>query len=238
VTRPRPAHPGRAVAARPRTLPLLLLVVSAAFVGACIGGDVDDRATGTAAALTSSEPSSSTGPSAPSLQPSPSSSPSGIASPTQPASASPSAPPGSLDPEVAVEGCAGTDDNRAFFAEAAGDLDWPVYCPALPAGWYVDEGTYRTAGTGWLQITYRGPAGATFSLHEGAFCDDGDGCVAAGSDSGDAPFGDQTGTLVVLDDGGYALVVDRGQQPSWLAVGTGLDEAPFRDVAAGLIRLD
>ena len=42
----------------------------------------------------------------------------------------------------------------------------------------------------------------------------------------------------MLDGGGYALVVDRGAQPSWLAVGEGLDEATFRDFAASFIRLD
>jgi hypothetical protein len=113
-----------------------------------------------------------------------------------------------------------------------------VYCPALPARWTVTTGNYRGQGIGLLTITYRGPGGATLSLHQGAFCDDGDGCVAAGTESGDAPFGDQSGTMVVLDGGGYAIVVDRSAQPSWLAVGEGIDEATFRDLVASFIRLD
>jgi len=130
------------------------------------------------------------------------------------------------------------DDNRAFFAEAAANLDWPVYCPALPARWSVDTGSYSGQGIGRLVISYKGPGGTSLSLHQGAFCDDGDGCVAAGTDSGDAPFGDQTGTMVVLDGGGFAIVVDRGAQTSWLAVGQGLDEATFRAFVADFIRLD
>lgn len=137
-----------------------------------------------------------------------------------------------------VDGCSGTDDNRAFFAEAAVNLDWPVYCAVLPARWSVNTGSYSTQGVGRLVISYKGPGGASLSLHQGAFCDDGDGCVAAGTDSGDAPFGDQTGTLVVLDGGGYAIVVDRGAHPSWLVVGQGLDEATFRAFVADFIRLD
>ena len=72
------------------------------------------------------------------------------------------------------------------------------------------------------------------SLHEGAFCTASDGCVPSGTDSGDAPFGDKTGTFVALDDGGSAVVVDRGEKISWLVVGTGLDEAAFRAIAGAL----
>lgn len=177
--------------------------------------------------------------------PSPSSSAS-IAPSAAPTDVSTATPPPSeiattspdASPANTVEACTGTDDNRGFYADAAANLDWPVYCPALPARWSVTTGNYRGQGIGQLTITYRGPGGATLSLHQGAFCDDGDGCVPAGTDSGDSPFGDQSGTFVMLDGGGYALVVDRGAQPSWLAVGEGLDEATFRDFAASFIRLD
>jgi len=59
-----------------------------------------------------------------------------------------------------------------------------------------------------------------------------------GTDTADAAFGDRQGTLVTLDDGGYAIVVGRADTPSWLAVATGMDEATFRQVAQGLVRLD
>lgn len=200
---------------------------------ACIGGDASTPSPSVSTPAPAS-PSASAPSVAPSLA-SPSASPTPLESPSASASASldPSDPP-----EASVDDCAGTDDNRSFFSGAAEDLAWPVYCPVLPDGWFVTEGTYRSAGIGWLQITYRGPGGATYSLHEGGFCDDGDGCVAAGTSSGDSPFGDQSGSLIVLDGGGYALVVDRGEHPSWLAVGNGLDEAAFRQVSAELVRLD
>ena len=60
----------------------------------------------------------------------------------------------------------------------------------------------------------------------------------AGNDTGEASFGDQQGTLVAVDDGGYAVVVGRAETPSWLAVATGLDEAAFRQIASDFVRLD
>jgi hypothetical protein len=113
-----------------------------------------------------------------------------------------------------------------------------VYCPVLPARWNVVTGSYSGAGGGRLDITYRGPAGSTLALQQGAFCDTADGCVPDGTDAGDAPFGDQTGTFVQLEDGGWAIVVDRGVSPSWLVVGHGMDEPTFRTFAADLARLD
>lgn len=227
MTPPRPGSPGRPAGVRPRpTLPLLAAAVVAVLAAACIGGQQ----------ATTTTPSPSTVPSVSAPSTPPSSAPTVASTPSPTPAESPSP---TFSPEAnSVEGCTGTDDNRAFFTEAAANLDWPVYCPALPARWVVDTGSYSGQGVGRLVIIYKGPGGASLSLHQGAFCDDGDGCVAAGTDSGDAPFGDQTGTMVVLDAGGFAIVVDRGAHPSWLAVGEGLDEATFRAFVADLIRLD
>lgn len=113
-------------------------------------------------------------------------------------------------------------------------MSWTVYCAVLPAGWFVDSGRYRGSGGGWVQIAYKGPGGARFELHEGAFCSTADGCVPSGSDAGDASFGGVTGTLVALDGGDWAVVVDRAKPISWLAVGTGLDQAAFQRIAGAL----
>jgi hypothetical protein len=130
--------------------------------------------------------------------------------------------------------CSGSDQNRDFYRAAATVMAWTVYCAVLPAGWFVDSGQYRQAAGGWIQIAYKGPGGARLELHEGAFCTASDGCVPAGTESGDASFGDRTGTLVALADGGFAVVVDRGKPISWLAVGSGMDEATFRQLAGAL----
>ena len=132
--------------------------------------------------------------------------------------------------------CSGSDDNRDFFADAAAALDWTVYCGVLPAGWFVQTGEYRLRDGGTLTITYKGPGGATFMLQEGALCAGSDGCAfhGDGTPAGDAPFGDRTGSLFGLSDGGWALAVDAGAPIGWLATGEGIDEATFRSMTADL----
>jgi hypothetical protein len=176
-------------------------------------------------------------PASPSVEPS--TEPTATEIPMQTPGTSPSASAsGSSGTAGDVSSCSGTDDNRSFFASAAARFDWPVYCAVLPARWNVTTGSFSGGGGGQVVISYKGPNGATLALHQGSFCNDADGCVAAGSEVGSAAFGDQSGTLIALDDGGYAVVVDRGARPSWLAIGTGLDEGAFRDLAAGFVRLD
>ena len=137
-----------------------------------------------------------------------------------------------------VAGCSGTSGNRDFFSGVAAAVDWPVYCAALPGGWFVDTGRYRLARGGWMEIAYKGPSGARLELHEGSFCQAADGCVPAGTDAGPAPFGDQSGTRVQATDGRFAVVVQRAGNPSWLAIGSGLTEDVFLKYVGRLIRLD
>lgn len=206
------------------------------LVAACIGQDeLQDEpsptptATGTAPVATD--------------EPAQTPSPDATAAPTPAATAVPTpvptAPPASDAPSPSggagsIEACTGTEDNRAFYAGAADSFAWPVYCAVLPARWFVEAGEYKSAGGGWLEITYRGPGGARFELHEGAFCDDADGCVPDGADAGTAAFGDLSGTLVDGADGRFAIVVDRGADRSWLAIGDGLDVEVFKGFAADL----
>src|SRR5687768_6286945 len=94
------------------------------------------------------------------------------AAPPGPSSAAPSdipSPPGSVGPGAA-DACTGTDANRDFFESVATAVAWPVYCAVLPSGWFVDAGEYRLASGGRMEISYRGPAGASFELRQGAFC--------------------------------------------------------------------
>ncbi len=132
-------------------------------------------------------------------------------------------------------GCTGSEDNRDFYAAVAEAVDWAVYCPVLPTGWFVDSGSYRLADGGTMHIVYRGPASGRFELHEGAFCQDADGCVPDGTATGAATLGDRDGILVAADDGSWALVVDRGKAISWLALGGGIGEAAFREHAAAAL---
>ena len=143
-------------------------------------------------------------------------------------------PTSSPDPGGA-QACSGSDANRDFYASMAAAVDWTVYCPVLPGGWFVKDGQYRLASGGWLEITYVGPGNAGITLRQGAFCAEADGCVPAGREVGTTAFGDRTGTLIAGADGSWAVVVDRGANPSWLLVVAGLDEATARSVAEQLL---
>jgi hypothetical protein len=215
----------------------LVLLMTVAVACGPTQPTVTPPATGSAGPTSSNEPalSPTPGPSpAPgsSITPGPTPSPStaGLPSPTPS-----STPPPNPDPAAA---CSGSDRNRDFYAAVAQAVDWDVYCAVLPGGWYVDQGTYRLANGGRLEIAYKGPAGARLELREGAFCSEADGCVPAGTEVGEAAFGDRAGTLVELADGGWAVVVDRGERISWLAVGEGLAQAEFADLVAHLARVD
>jgi hypothetical protein len=219
-----------------RSLPLLLLA-AAAIVGACLSPNqaaptavVSAVPVVTPALSVSAAPSSEAPSTAPSVAP--------TESPTQaptetPSEASPS--PSGSGAAGSVDGCSGNDSNRAFFASAAAAFQWPVYCAVLPARWNVVTGSFKG---GKLEISYRGPDGATFALHEGAFCAVGADCVPAGSDAGSVTFGDRMTTLVHAYDGSLAAAVDRGQKISWMAIGQNLDDTTFGSFLAALIRLD
>jgi hypothetical protein len=150
--------------------------------------------------------------------------------PTEP-TAAPTEEPASA---TGADACTGSQDNQDFFARVARDVDWTVLCAVLPRGWSVQTGSYRLANGGRMVISYKHRSGATLSLSEGAFCADTDGCVPPGTDTGDAAFGPMTGTLVALDGDGWAIVVDRGAQLSWLLVAHGVDEATATEFGAAL----
>ena len=116
----------------------------------------------------------------------------------------------------------------------AAAVEWTVYCPVLSNGWFVDDGRYRLAGGGWLEISYDGPGDSRVILRQGGFCETADGCVPSGEEVGSTAFGDRTGTIIAGDDGTWSVVVGRGLNPSWLLVVDGLGQAAVRTIAADL----
>ena len=104
----------------------------------------------------------------------------------------------------------------------------------LPKGWFVSQGSYRLANGGKLLISYKGPAGATIALSEGALCAAADGCVPAGSTSwAPPPSGRWTAPSYETADG-FAIVAAAGENPSWLMATKGLDQATTVAFAAAL----
>ena len=226
-----------------RSLFLPLVTGAALLVGGCI-----DQGTSSPAASIAPTTAPLSSPGSPLASPSTPASAIASAATPAPPSETPSAaapsptPSDSLPSSSAGAGsigdCTGTQDNRDFYAAVAAAVAWPVYCPSITGRWSVITGSYRLAGGGHMDISYKGPNDARIELHEGAFCTDANGCVPPGSESGDAAFGDLPGTLVELDDGRVAVVVARGERQSWLAIGSGLDATTFASITAGLIRLD
>ena len=163
------------------------------------------------------------------------------ATPKPPVSDAPSlttVPESTADDEGPLAGqCTGTDENVEFFAQFAEVVDWPVYCPALPSGWFVGTGQWRQVDGPRLEISYRGPGGAGLLLQQGAYCPGEGDCVPPGDDLGATAFGDREGTLIGTVDG-WAVVVDRGDTPSWLLTMTGVSEAAARRIAADLVQVD
>lgn len=219
---------------------LLALVLMVATVAACSGdGPVSEASSGSGAPATAGtpggvptgSPAGSASPGA-TARPTPADRPgsSGAAAATEPPAKTgePGATPTASTAGGVADACTASDANRAFLAKVAGAVDWAVLCAVLPGRWFMSAGSYRLAHGGKLVLGYKGPGGATLALSEGAFCTGAgaaDGCVPAGTDAGDAALGPLEGTLVRLDDGGFAIVVDRGSNPSWLLEAQGLDEA-------------
>jgi hypothetical protein len=136
-----------------------------------------------------------------SVEPSGAASPSPAASTEPPASAGPSASP-SASPSPDATGCSGSEENQVFFAQAAETLAFEVYCADLPSGWSLVSAGYRSAGGGKLEISYKGPGGATLVLRQGpAACTDVEACPPTGVELGAASFGDRSGTLLDTDAG-------------------------------------
>ena len=169
-----------------------------------------------------------------------------VASPTDaPASEEPAVTPtpepsgsaGASESPGIAGACSGSDGNRAFFESVARAVHWTVLCAVLPKGWFVSAGTYRLANGGKVVISYKGPGGATLTLSEGAFCAAADGCIGPGSELGDAALGPMAGTLVGLDSGDFAIVVDRGANPAWLLAAGGLDQAATSALGAALVAI-
>lgn len=222
-------------------LTIALIAALALGVAACGGSTPTSRPAASSGATTAPVTSDAPGTDAPATD-----TPQGSETPTEPvatdaptdapATDTPTeapSPTGSEQPGVA-DACSGNDNNRTFFESVAKAVDWTVLCAVLPKGWSVSTGSYRLANGGKVIISYKGPGGATLALSEGAFCAGGDGCVPSGTDISDAALGPLAGTLVGLDDGGFAIVAARGENPSWLMVVEGLDQETSVALGAAL----
>lgn len=132
--------------------------------------------------------------------------------------------------------CGGSEENRAFYAAVAEAVTWDVYCAVLPAGWFVDTGSFRLAGGGRLEIAYKGPDGQRIEIRQGAFCAGDDDCIPGGPDAGTASFGDRPARLVDVGGGAW-LVVAEGGAVNWEAKGIRMDGPTLAGHTAAFARV-
>jgi hypothetical protein len=156
-------------------------------------------------------------------------------SPTPVPTAKPTGTPGPSPTGVAA--CSGTATQQAFFADAANKLPFGVYCGVLPGGWYFTAGNYTQPSGGIFNVTYKGPGGAQIVIQEGAFCTGGAvTCSPHDAALGSAKFGGMAGTLVSVGSG-FAIYVAPGTAAAYTAKGTGISQATFVSITAGLVKV-
>ncbi len=200
----------------------------------------------TATPVPSSAASTATASSEPSAAPSASSAattaPTPEATPEATAQASSETSPGASG-SGAGNSCAGSSDNQSWYTTAADGLPFDVYCPVLPATWFVDAGggTWRGGTDQWLQITYKGPGVAKIVLQEGAFCTGGLSlCSPHDTVIGTATFGSLPGSLDALGPApsdGYAIYIDPGSRKGYTITGTGIAQDAFVAIAAAVVKV-
>ncbi len=119
-------------------------------------------------------------------------------------------------------------------------MTWSVYCAVTPAGWFLENGSYRLADGGRLEATYRGPGEARLAMVQGNVCEssgaDVDVCAPRDTLIGPAALGDRTGELGRLANG-LVLDADRGANPSWRITGLGISESEFVELCAAMLRV-
>jgi hypothetical protein len=212
---------------------LIALVVLALLVAACGTSESPTAApsAGSATPGSSSAPGATDGPiGGPTEQPTGEATEPPTGTPTDAPSESPGPSPGSAD------ACSGNDENRAFYEAVAGDVTWDVYCAVLPAGWFVDAGSFRLAGGGKLEISYKGPGGQRIEMRQGTYCAGVDGCIPTGPDAGSASYGDRPGRLVDIGGGSW-LVVAEGGEVDWEAKGIGMDGPTLAGHTAAFVKV-
>jgi hypothetical protein len=144
--------------------------------------------------------------------------------PITPAPATPTASPTAV-PTSRAAMCTGSADNQAFFADAAHDLAFDVYCGVLPDGWSLSEAQYGSATGGYVYAVYHAsPKGTLIVWEEGT----GTGCSVSGV-IGPASFDGLTAQLWFLDPGVpiYAVSTLPGTSRCYRVYGQGMTRTEF-----------
>ncbi len=228
---------------------LATLAIVALLLAACGGGEATPASTivptpGPSGTAPTAEPTSDASQQPPTDEPTPTAEPTETDEPTEAPTDEPTATPtdeptatpGPTAPQGGAAACTGSDDNRVFYAGVADAVAWDVYCPVLPAGWFVETGTFSASRGGKMEISYKGPGGRRIAIREGAYCAGTSDCPPSGSDAGPASFGDRPARLLDVGDGAW-LVLDEAGDLNWEARGTGMDGPTLASYTAAFARV-
>jgi hypothetical protein len=138
-----------------------------------------------------------------------------------------------LVPTSRAEFCTGNATDRDFFAAAAADLPFDVYCAILPSSWWIVNHQYTLLNGGLLQVEYRGSAGQQISIYEGNVCPA--GCAPEGDGLGPGSFDGLTGNLYYLAPT-YKLAVGPAGHPLYYTRGN-VSGTDFRAWTAAVRRV-
>ncbi|HJX67561.1 MAG TPA: hypothetical protein VJ258_02415 [Candidatus Limnocylindrales bacterium] len=132
--------------------------------------------------------------------------------------------------------CSPDVDAAGFFKAAAMGTAFDVYRAVLPKGWSVSSKSGDEQGAPLVVVTYGGPAGEVLTLQQGNICTKSVAGCMSGTEAGTAVFGDREGIFVDGPaDADFAVYVDPGQNPSWIALGKGMSAETFKSLTSGLI---
>ncbi len=218
---------------------LAAFAVTALLVAACGGtATPSPQPTGRSSPGASGPAATGEETSPPSARPTPTDEPTEAPSdqPSEGPSGPPSGSPGPTASAGAAAACTGSADNRAFYEGVADAVAWDVYCAVLPAGWFVETGSFRLSAGGRMEISYKGPAGQRLALRQGYYCAGQTGCIPAGPDAGPASYGGRPARLVDAGNGAWLVVAEDGDL-NWEARGTGMDGPTLAAYTAAFVRV-
>lgn len=154
---------------------------------------------------------------------------------TTPVPTAASTPAPTPTPSSPAAACTGTASNKAFYAQAAEDMNWTVYCAVLPSGWSITSGSSHNAPNGFLDVVYQ-HGSQEFDLYEGNLCALISGFCAWKSvavDQGPAAF-DHLAAELYVGGPNFAIDVDYGTAHEYIAYGTGLSQSETVTYAAAI----
>lgn len=162
-----------------------------------------------------------------------------VPTPTPAPSDTPTPGPSASTPSTA-SACTGTTDIQGYFADAAVELPFDVYCGSLPSKWYLQSTAFTVPHGGQLTIQYKRFSGGQLDISEGAFCTSSPAaCSPNVGVIGTASFGGLSGSLEKFSASPdvFIIYVAPGTTNAYSIKGTNISQAEFVSLAADMVKV-